>query len=223
MNRNWLALGTGILMAFSACADDAEVFRWKDREGRINYGNMPPPGVDAEPVGGRGRLTVVPAPVLPPAPPPPPPESRLDRLERELEAERQLRLDAEAAEQAREIERAQLKAECEARYREPCSDDGEPAGKRYIVVPPRPFPHLPGMPTVRPLHRDAARDAGSARRDQASERASRRDQGGGREAQEGERRRGAESDAARKRDEVGEGRREAGNASRREERPERRP
>jgi len=174
MNGSWLVFGASFLMAFSTCADATEVFRWKDREGRINYGNMPPPGVKAEPVDGRGLLTVVPAPVLPPAPPPPPPEERLERLERELETERQLRLDAEAAARERESARAASKAECEALHREACDDDGQPVGRRYILVPQRPFPHLPGVPPARPPHRDPPRDRGRVPDGGGGDRASRR-------------------------------------------------
>lgn len=145
MNHASLVWMFGVLFASGAIADDAVVYRWKDRDGRVNYGNLPPPGVRAEPLDARGRLTVVPAPIMPPRPAPSDPSEaeRLERLERELETERARRLERDEAER----ERAALQSECEARYREPCDVDGQPVGRRYIVVPVRP-PHRP--PVLRP-------------------------------------------------------------------------
>lgn len=149
MGRAGLGWMIGMLCASLAMAEDAVVYRWKDHDGRVNYGNLPPPGVGAEPLDARGRLTVVPAPVIPrrPAPATPSEADRLERLERELETERALRLERDQAERERAAQRAGLQAECEARYREPCDADGQPVGRRYIVVPVRP-PHRP--PVLRP-------------------------------------------------------------------------
>lgn len=148
MRCGWAACAIGVLLASASMADDAAVYRWKDRDGRINYGNLPPPGVRAEPLDADGRLTVVPAPVRQPVPTPVAPSDaeRLERLERALEAERALRLDRDEADRERETQGARSQAECEARYREPCDVDGQPIGRRYIVVPTR--PHRP--PVLRP-------------------------------------------------------------------------
>lgn len=152
--RAILAGGVAISLMVPALADP--VYRWTDRDGRVNYGNMPPPGVKAE-LLDRGTVSVTPAPAVPSRPPAASPESalpetarRLDRLEAELEDERRLRRDAEerATEEASRLQRT--RAECEERFREPCDDEGRPMGPRYIVVPPRPawLPH-----GARPPHR----------------------------------------------------------------------
>ena len=155
MGIHWLLCLAGVLSTFEAYADDSAVYRWKDAAGRTSYGNMPPPGVRAERVEASGRINVVPAPetaqpaVMPAAPADT--AARLERLERELEAERALRLQAEAEAEDRERDRVRLKAECESKYREPCDDDGQPAGKRYIVVPARPH-YRPPLMQVLPRH-----------------------------------------------------------------------
>jgi hypothetical protein len=148
-----LALAAVTLAVVPLALADA-VYRWKDAQGRVNYGNLPPPGVKAE-LLDRGTMSVAPAPVMVPRPPAESVESarRLDRLEAELEEERRLRLEAEqrADEGAERRERA--RAECEAQFREPCDDEGRPVGPRYIVVPGRPVWHHPGG---RPPHPPAA-------------------------------------------------------------------
>ncbi|ATE59230.1 hypothetical protein CCZ27_03990 [Thauera sinica] len=140
------------LVALAAAAESRAadaIYRWVDRNGRVNYGNLPPPGTKAELIDG-GGLTVVPAPAAPP------PDAagttrRIERLETELENERRLRREAEErAEEARETEdearraREKARADCEERLREPCDEEGRPLGSRYIVVPPRPY--LPPVP-----------------------------------------------------------------------------
>lgn len=154
--RKWLACAAGALLASLASlafADSATIYRWKDADGRVNYGNLPPPGVRAQPLDAAGRVTVVPAlerPV-PVAPARPDESERLERLERELEAERQLRHERDQAAIERELERARSRSECEEKYREPCDEDGHPVGRRFIVVPMRPaFPPAKGKPVQRP-------------------------------------------------------------------------
>lgn len=163
MKHGWAVCCAGLLMAVSAVAEEAVVYRWKDHDGRVNYGNVPPSGVHAEAVDGGGRVTVVPALVVPaskisPQMTTPDSTARLERLERELETERQLRLDEREAGDARAKEIIRRKAECEERYREPCNDDGQPAGQRIIVVPARPpsGPHVPHAGEREDRRRDAA-------------------------------------------------------------------
>lgn len=155
MGIQWLLWLAVALSASEAYADAEVVYRWKDAEGRTSYGNVPPPGVRAERVDASGRVNVVPSAVpAAPADAPAAPAKmgeRLERLERELEAERALRLEAAAEAEERERDRARLKAECESKYREPCDDDGQPAGKRYIVVPARPL-RPPPLMRVLPQH-----------------------------------------------------------------------
>lgn len=147
----WIASLCAALLISGAAAQDAPVYRWKDRDGRISYGTEPPPGVQAEPLSGRGSVTVVPAP---PAPSREEAEARqtedrIGRLEQELQEERRLRQESES----RAAERARTRAECEEKYREECNDSGEPVGRRYIVTPqhrpgweqqPYPRPPAPG-------------------------------------------------------------------------------
>ncbi|MBR0568878.1 DUF4124 domain-containing protein [Azoarcus sp. L1K30] len=148
MKRGWIVCGLGMALSFSAFAEDAVVYRWKDRDGRVNYGNAPPEGVRAEPVDASSRITVVPAlaPTAPSGRQPtdtPAAAERLDRLERELEAERQSRRDTEAAVEQQAQERARRKIECEEKYRESCDEDGQPSAKRFIVIPARPVHRAP--------------------------------------------------------------------------------
>ncbi|MBS0510778.1 MAG: DUF4124 domain-containing protein [Proteobacteria bacterium] len=139
----------GLALCAPALAGDA-IYRWVDRDGRVNYGSQPPPGVKAEMLE-RGGVTVVPAAPARPA------EAadttrRIERLESALEQEKRLRREAEervaderdAQEQALRA-REKARAECEARFREPCDDEGNPRSTGYIVVPPRTF-HPPRPP-----------------------------------------------------------------------------
>lgn len=138
-------------------AGDA-IYRWVDRDGRVNYGGQPPPGVKAEMLE-RGGVTVVPAVPARPA------EAadttrRIERLESALEQEKRLRREAEErVEDEREAQeqalraREKARAECEVRFREPCDDEGNPRSTGYIVVPPRTFhPHRPPRDGHSPRH-----------------------------------------------------------------------
>jgi len=152
MDLRWLIACLAPLLLSSAAAQETQVYRWTERDGRVSYGSTPPPGVNAQPIGG--RVSVV------PAPPKPTPEQlearrtdqRLRELEEQLDDERRQRQAGEE----REAARAQAKADCEARYREDCDDDGRPLGRRVIVVPQRPpwaYPPAP-HPPVRPPRPD---------------------------------------------------------------------
>jgi len=147
MDLRWLIACLATLLAGTAAAQETQVYRWTERDGRVSYGSTPPPGVNAQPIGG--RVSVV------PAPPKPTPEElearrtdqRLRELEEQLEDERRQR----QASEERQAARAEAKAECEARYREDCDDDGRPLGRRVIVVPQRPpWAQPPLPPTPRP-------------------------------------------------------------------------
>lgn len=132
-----------MLMLGGAClAVAAEpVYRWTDGRGQVNYGNQPPSGVKAEPLGERGALSVMPAPpvarrpavVAEPVPPREAPASSPSPAVEPAAADEQKRI------------------ECEERLREPCDDRGRALPPAIIVLPPRPAhpPTLPAPP--RPL------------------------------------------------------------------------
>lgn len=134
-------LGLGWALAVQADT----VYRWKDASGQVNYGTQPPPGVQAEPIGGRGSVSVMPA--LPPSavPQADPNAGRIERLERELEEERRMRREASAREEEDAERRAEARERCEREYREPCDEDGRPLSTRYIAVPVAP-PYQPYYP-----------------------------------------------------------------------------
>lgn len=150
----WLPGLLGVVLACAALPVGAEdaVYRWLDRNGQVNYGSEPPPGVRAERLGSRGNLSVLPALQLPTEPEPSgADDDRLERLEQELAVERRLRREEEARRAEDATRRETLRAECEARLREACDDEGRPVGRRYIVVPAHPgWPQPPRPPVVRP-------------------------------------------------------------------------
>lgn len=137
-----------LLLAVSA---SAEVYRWVDERGVVNYGSRPPPGSKAKPVSADdSRVRVVPAPAKPAATTPASAEQtavrdRLGRLESQVEEERRLRALAQAAEAD---QHARARADCEAQRRLDC--EGDPYGRNQptVIVGPvrRPIivkPHRP--------------------------------------------------------------------------------
>ena len=90
------------IMASLAGATAAEVYRWVDQNGVVNYGTAPPAGVKASPLDpGKVRLSVVASPPRPDRPAEPGSadlRARISRLESQLEEERRLRALADAAE-----------------------------------------------------------------------------------------------------------------------------
>lgn len=92
-------------LAFSAGAA-AQMYKWKDSNGRTRYGDVPPPGVDATPLGGRTS-----------APPPPPAaepaKAEATKAEKPLspeEAFRKRQEERKAAEDKAAQERTQAQA-----------------------------------------------------------------------------------------------------------------
>jgi hypothetical protein len=164
--RRWLGLVAGLALALPAAADDP-VYRWVDRDGRVNYGSAPPSGVVAEVLGERGNLSVVPPLPLLPRPSAPAAEAgRIAELEAALEHERALREQREQREAEAADEAARLRAECEERYREPCDEAGRPLAPRYAVVPRAAHGHGPQLRPPGPPGRDPGHRAGDKRRGQ---------------------------------------------------------
>ncbi|ANQ86286.1 hypothetical protein dqs_3259 [Azoarcus olearius] len=152
----------GLLMALVAAGDAAAqtVYRWRDANGQLSYGTEPPPGVKAEPIGGRGSVSVMPPPPVERNGPPAAgaDAERLERLERELEEERRQRREDALRAEREESRRVALRERCEREYREPCDDEGRPLGaSRYVPVPVpvpvRPYPSAyPPHPPHPPSH-----------------------------------------------------------------------
>lgn len=156
--RGWRSGCAGVVFALAMTlpAHGEEIYRWTDRDGRVNYGSVPPAGAKVERIDS-GAVSVMPAP-----PPRPQTESsetarRLDRLESELEEERRLRRDAEERADERAERGRLLRDECEERLREPCDEEGRPLASPYVIVPPhrvrppyRPDGRWPPPPHARP-------------------------------------------------------------------------
>jgi uncharacterized protein DUF4124 len=160
-----LPFAAGVLATFLAWPAGAEVYKWVDENGVVNYGSTPPAGrpVKELPKDGSGVSVV-------PAPPPPPPaaarnptEERIDRLERALAAERAAR---DAQEREAEDQRLAAIARCEANRgvdcdQNPYQNDGGygvfvPAGRPFVrhhfgMTPvPKPLPAFDHKPPPRP-------------------------------------------------------------------------
>lgn len=149
-----------LLMAIDA---PAEVYRWVDEHGVVNYASRPPAGSRARPVNtDEARLSVVPAPARPGATAPATAEQaalrdRLRRVELQLEEERRQRALAQAAEADR---LARARADCEAQRRLNCDIDPygfneptvmvSPVRRPIIVKPHRPPGHRPEPRTSHP-------------------------------------------------------------------------
>ncbi|HNB80250.1 MAG TPA: DUF4124 domain-containing protein [Rhodocyclaceae bacterium] len=125
------------IMASLAGATAAEVYRWVDQNGVVNYGTAPPAGVKASPLDpGKVRLSVVASPPRPDRPAEPGSadlRARISRLESQLEEERRLRALADAAEADR---LARARTECEAQRRLNCETDPFGPQEAAILVHP---------------------------------------------------------------------------------------
>ena len=145
-----------LLLAMNA---SAQVYRWVDEHGVVNYGSRPPAGSKAKPVNADDtRVSVVPAPAKPAAVAPASGEQaalreRLGKLESQLEEERRLRAQARAAE---DDQLARARADCEAQRRLNCETDPygryeptvivSPVRRPIVVKPHRPPGHRPQQP-----------------------------------------------------------------------------
>ncbi|MGL1833424.1 DUF4124 domain-containing protein [Rhodocyclaceae bacterium SMB388] len=98
MRASWLIL-LGILTVALPC--QAQVYEWRDAQGRPNYSDRPPPGVDAHVIRSRSASE---------AEPPPPPATWEEREAgfRERRAQSQQARTQADTDQAREAERQRL-------------------------------------------------------------------------------------------------------------------
>jgi uncharacterized protein DUF4124 len=152
-------LAAGALALLLAGPVGAEVYKWVDENGVVNYGSAPPPGRPSKelPKDASG-ISVI------PAPPPPPPtaarsaaEIRAERAEQALAAERAARY---AQDQAAEDSLRAAIAQCEENHgvdckQNPYQDGGGGYGYAGGYFPPggRPFGrhHFGMTPVPKPL------------------------------------------------------------------------
>lgn len=140
----------GAALLFIAIDASAEVYRWVDERGVVNYGSRPPAGSKAKPVeSDNGRVSVVPAPAKPAAAAPGSAEQtalreRVGRLESQLEDERRQRALTQAAESER---LARARADCEAQRRLNCDTDPYAQYEPGVIVGP-----LRRPPVFKPRH-----------------------------------------------------------------------
>jgi hypothetical protein len=123
----------------AATAAHAQVYKWVDDKGVVNYSSTPPPkGKGAVTLDeDKGRVTTVPAPVRsdPSAAGDPALRQRVDRLEREAATQRQAAAQQEAA--AAEAHRRWVE-QCRAERRVDCDDPNRGAfapGYDYVYPP----------------------------------------------------------------------------------------
>jgi len=152
------ALCVGLLLASAAAiAQQSSIYKWTDDRGGVHYSNSPPPeGTKATVLDeSNSKVSVVPATKPPDAASAPDPQlqSRVQRLERELEDERRAQAAAaqaqsEAAQRAREECLAQRRTDCDNPYAAPSPVYGYPAPA--VIRPPRPVkPIAPAPPKPR--------------------------------------------------------------------------
>ena len=153
-----LPLAASLLALLSAPPAAAEIYKWVDEKGVVNYGTTPPSGRAAKELPKEAPgVTVV------PAPPPPPPAAarnptneRVERLENALAAEKAAR---DAQEQRAEERRRAAIAQCEENRGVDCEENPyqyggygyapvivRPHVRPPMVTPPPPPPAKPKPP-----------------------------------------------------------------------------
>src|SRR6185436_16850688 len=151
----------------------AQMYRWTDEKGVVNYSNTPPPkGTPAVKVPEAGpTLPLYPSPPFDPVAAPRPSEredalrDRVDALERELDSQRRDRVAAAEADADR---RRRAKEECERQRRVDC-DRPELIQDGPIVVVPRVRPRPNIQPTVPiPEKKPPPQSSGIERKDPTS-------------------------------------------------------
>ncbi len=61
MNRHYLASLTTIMLLLVSSHVSAAIYKWKNEEGQVHYGSMPPQGVTFEKMGVSTKFTPTPA------------------------------------------------------------------------------------------------------------------------------------------------------------------
>lgn len=89
-----------LALLLAAAAAHAQIYRWTDEQGRVHYGQSPPPGAKASPVDSR----------VPPASGPAQPAPDLSQQEREFQ---QRRIEREQKAAAEQKTAAQAKQRCD--------------------------------------------------------------------------------------------------------------
>lgn len=148
------------LTLYAPCSG-AEVYKWVDEKGVVNYGSTPPPGRSAKPLTSDAGVSVVPAPPPGPQSPSSPQPSAVDRRIESLEKA----LADEKAARERQDDRAAARrkaaiAECEGNHGVDCENDPwehdstlVPLRRHGVVHPPiyRPPPAPRPPPPSKPL------------------------------------------------------------------------
>lgn len=123
----------------------AEIYKWVDEKGVVNYGSNPPSGraVKELPKDAATGISVVPAPPLPPPTATNPMDERVERLEKALADEKAARQDQERRDEER---RKAAIAQCEASRGVDCDQDPYQYDSSYATggrVVARPLPFRP--------------------------------------------------------------------------------
>lgn len=152
-----IALLSSLPLVAATLPVHAEIYKWVDEKGVVNYGATPPPGRSAKqlPADAPG-VTVVPgSPAPPPAAPKSATDERVERLEKAVEAEKASRADQERREDEK---RKAAIAQCEANRGVDCEEDpyqtlnGGYAVPGRVIVRPHPAypPHVHKPPPPPP-------------------------------------------------------------------------
>jgi hypothetical protein len=154
MNRFWLVL----LLCAALGPVQAEVFKWIDAEGKVQYGDVPPKGIEAKKVSG--GVTVMPA-FVPPAKASKAGESDAARAPTQGTGDRELKKREESSASspsgaasslpAREEMRRNMIAACERNRGVDCEEsvDAQLAGQPATVYVPIPVPGW-NQPAIQP-------------------------------------------------------------------------
>lgn len=161
MSRFLSALLLSLFLLPTIGAAQGALYKWKDAQGKVHYGDAPPPGVRATPLSG--GVSVVPS--LPPEAAESDADAKAesagggienpDAIRRARAAEAESRQQEQAR---REAERKRLIERCEANRGTDCEDEvddllsGHP-GRTYVPLwlNPPPRPHRPPRPVLPPL------------------------------------------------------------------------
>lgn len=142
-----LLLALGLAAAPHATA---QVYKWTDERGGVHYGNKPPPNArNVSPMSmDNGRVSVVPG-ITPETVNTTSDQRRIDRLERELDAERRVNRAAQGGTLSYQAWREQ----CLAERRVDCDDPNRGTAwvPDYGVVPVYPVPPVVRPPINRPV------------------------------------------------------------------------